>query len=541
MNSIPFLARLVLLAAILCSAPAAHAQRISSLPRTNTLQGAAASNLVMVTALEGGTNGSFAYAFPDFALLMEPYYTGVSGVSIATLNTTSNALVSYANGTTNASIVRQTQLTAASNALYSAIGGATGSNFVVSTHGTAIVTGEVSAATAVFSSSLNSQGDTTLSGSSGIAANRVLYLDIAKKIQTSSGVTPTELEYLDNVTGAIQTQLDSKPSTTILNTASNALVTYANGVTNASIVRQTELTAASNALYSAIGSGSGGTNPVALAAGNLVFTNYYAGGFTNLGSNAVQVIDMMGQQIADSFINGNTTIVLTNMPAWTNVSGMSPTMRIVVRHGTGTLTLASLHPIDFGDDGLFISSGKSNQVVTVRFLNGRLFGTVTDRSFTGSGSGVNSNAPVILNATLTTPTIASPTITGTATAGIVSNLQASLFQIALPAITQSNLLINPALTNLYECVGLTNAVLTNLVELATGLNGKARVTIRNTTGSSVAVALPAFGAQHGYYFHTNGLNDVLSASVAPPGTNTVYSLEFDGTNIYPTVTYWRHP
>ena len=122
---------------------------------------------------------------------------------------------------------------------------------------------------------------------------------------------------------------------------------------------------------------------------------------------------------------------------------------------------------------------------------------------------------------------------------IVTNLLAKQL-IQQPAITVSNLFLS-GWTNNYECVGLTNIHLTNIVEEATGVNSRIKVAIRNTLSVSVPVLLPAFGAQHGYFFHTNSNNDVLSATVAPPGTNTVFTLEIDGTNVYPTVTYWRNP
>lgn len=86
-------------------------------------------------------------------------------------------------------------------------------------------------ATAVVSGSLNSQGDTTLSGSSGITANRVMYLDISKKIQTSATVTDTELGYLDNVTSSIQTQLDSKVATNGTAVIATGTLVATNGVT----------------------------------------------------------------------------------------------------------------------------------------------------------------------------------------------------------------------------------------------------------------------------------------------------------------------
>lgn len=125
-------------------------------------------------------------------------------------------------------------------------------------------------------------------------------------------------------------------------------------------------------------------------------------------------------------------------------------------------------------------------------------------------------------------------------ATLLSNLTAVKYAVHIPPVTASNILVT-ATTNVHELVGLTNVVLTNIVEQATGASGSVEVHIRNTQSGSIPVVLPAFGSQHGYYFHTNGLNDVLSASIAPPGTNTVWSMRVVGTNVYPSVTYWRHP
>lgn len=157
----------------------------------------------------------------------------------------------------------------------------------------------------------------------------------------------------------------------------------------------------------------------------------------------------------------------------------------------------------------------------------------------------NSTALQIDSGTLSlTPGVASNLVASTidvpGSANVISNLAGLKYGICLPAITVSNLVVSFN-TNVIECVGLTNVQLTNIVEELNGVNGQCRVVIRNTLSVSVPVLLPAFGAQHGYYFHTNGLNDVLSATVAPPGTNTVFSFAADGTNIYPRVTYWRHP
>ncbi len=97
-------------------------------------------------------------------------------------------------------------------------------------------------------------------------------------------------------------------------------------------------------------------------------TNFFGLGFTNAGSNAVQVIDLMGPQVVDSHINGNTTIVLTNMPSWTNTAS-SPTLTISARHTSGTLSIASLHPISYEEFN--IASGKTNQI-WIKYLNGRV-------------------------------------------------------------------------------------------------------------------------------------------------------------------------
>lgn len=173
----------------------------------------------------------------------------------------SNALV-YLDSSGIAQPVTLSGLTFSAPTL-TATGGST--NFVVTTHGTAIVTGEVSAATAVFSSTLNSQGDTTLSGSSGITANRAMYLDAGKKIQTSANVSSTELEYLDGVTSAIQTQINA------ISGASTQMVTAAIGaltVTNTITQLGSGAEAASSSYYE-----TNGTKYSQLIAPNQIQTN----------------------------------------------------------------------------------------------------------------------------------------------------------------------------------------------------------------------------------------------------------------------------
>jgi len=145
--------------------------------------------------------------------------------------------------------------------------------------------------------------------------------------------------------------------------------------------------AASNAIPITIGSGlsltagtltssggTGSTNPTAFTAGYVGVTNYFGLGYTNIGSNAVQYIDCMGPQLVRSFINGNTTLVLTNMPAWTNAQ-YGGKLRLQIRHGSGTVTLASLHPINFGRS-FFIAQGETN-LVDIEFNGAEVLGTLS--------------------------------------------------------------------------------------------------------------------------------------------------------------------
>lgn len=166
------------------------------------------------------------------------------------------------------------------------------------------------------------------------------------------------------------------------------------------------------------------------------------------------------------------------------------------------------------------------------------------KSFTGSA--VVTNCLIVgpqyglvggQNITLTTNNL---TLTITASVPpVVTNVANVKYAIQQPAITASNLVLNLD-TNNFQCTGLTNIILTNWSALAYGVNGKVKVAIENTIGVSVPIVWPAFGSQHGLYkFHTNGLNDVLTATVAPPSTNTIASFEVDGTNIYGSVTYWK--
>lgn len=126
--------------------------------------------------------------------------------------------------------------------------------------------------------------------------------------------------------------------------------------------------------------------------------------------------------------------------------------------------------------------------------------------------------------------------------GMVSNVTQIKFKAAAsPAITTSNLLINFN-TNRYFLTGLTNAIFTNLVEESTSALDTADTTvfIKNTTGVTMGLVWPAYGAQHGYFIRTNANNPVISTTSLAAGAIGVASITVmpDGTNMFLTFTTW---
>jgi hypothetical protein len=110
------------------------------------------------------------------------------------------------------------------------------------------------------------------------------------------------------------------------------------------------------------------------------------------------------------------------------------------------------------------------------------------------------------------------------------------YTVQTPAITTSNIVFSFN-TNTYECVGLTNLVLTNLVEEASGIAADAKILVR-ATSVDVPLVWPAYGAQHGYFFRTNANNPILQWAKVTNGTTAVISLSCVGTNIFGTITGW---
>ncbi len=123
-----------------------------------------------------------------------------------------------------------------------------------------------------------------------------------------------------------------------------------------------------------------------------------------------------------------------------------------------------------------------------------------------------------------------------ATSGQISNLTALKFAVHQPSVASSNLVLSFG-TNRVECVGLTNLVLTNLVEEASAISADMTVVVRATTGNTTLV-WPSYGAQHGYFLRTNQNNYVLGWAAVTNGKAAVISFSAFGTNIFATITEW---
>ena len=118
-----------------------------------------------------------------------------------------------------------------------------------------------------------------------------------------------------------------------------------------------------------------------------------------------------------------------------------------------------------------------------------------------------------------------------------SNVAAVKTSILLPAITQSNLVVSFD-TNSMQCIGLTNIVLTNIVEEAAGIRGDVTILLQNTLGGNLPIVWPAWGAQHGYFFKTNANNNPLIYTAVPAGKSATLSFTIFGTNVFASALEW---
>lgn len=132
----------------------------------------------------------------------------------------------------------------------------------------------------------------------------------------------------------------------------------------------------------------------------------------------------------------------------------------------------------------------------------------------------------------------SPTIHNLTLVGAVSNVTQLKFAIWTNYVqTVSNFVFSFS-TNRYELKNQTNVVFTNLVEEATAVGADLVVHIHNTTGVTMGLVWPAYGAQHGYFLQTNANNPILTTTTLAAGGHGVASFTAFGSNIFGTFTTW---
>lgn len=263
------------------------------------------------------------------------------------------------------------------------------------------------------------------------------------------------------------------------------------------------------------------------------------GAILNLHTNSAGSI----VTISNSYIPQASSMVLSN------IVGLSSTVFTNVPLGGTNISVRTTGGTNFID-----TTGQLNNWAsfTTNVWNSRQGGDAVLTNLVGTvGNNVtneNSTALQINSGTLTlTPGVVSNLVASSigipAGAGnIISNIQQIKFKAAAsPAITTSNLLINFN-TNRYFLTGLTNAIFTNLVEESTSAldTPDTTVFIKNTTGVTMGLVWPAYGAQHGYFIRTNANNPVISTTSLAAGAIGVANITVmpDGTNMFLTFTTW---
>lgn len=155
----------------------------------------------------------------------------------------------------------------------------------------------------------------------------------------------------------------------------------------------------------------------------------------------------------------------------------------------------------------------------------------------------NSAALQINTGTLTlTPGVLSNLVANTidvpGTGNIVSNVNNVKFWTWTNYVQTVSNFVFSFNTNRYELKNQTNVVFTNIVEEATAVSTDIAVHIHNTTGVTMGLVWPAYGAQHGYFFQTNANNPILSTTTLSSGQHGIASFTAYGTNIFATFTTW---
>jgi hypothetical protein len=339
-------------------------------------------------------------------------------------------------------------------------------------------------------------------------------------------------------------------TTAQLNTASNTLnsALVANDTTTSNALRSDFIandTTTSNGLVSLYGPQVAGLTNIAVgkvdeSAGVLTNANAWES-FTAHGTSTFEILDDDSAQ-ANIYNEAGTN-------AWIRYSSLDGAS--VVRLGfKGTNDFAlydettSTAPFLWRRSTLSLHSRGAFNIDSLRVTNGVTLPSLSaSRAVVLNASGDLTNATTtaaeiehVAGVTSAIQTQLDSKVAYTGTPGTISNVNAIIFAAHSPAITTSNLFLSFD-TNLHTCIGLTNLVLTNWQERATGSDDM-NLFVHNTTAVTMGIVWPAYGAQHGYWFGTNANNDVLSSTSIASGGRRLISVKRVGTNLFPTITTW---
>lgn len=459
-----------------------------------------------------------------------------------------------------------------------------GSNGVVVASGTGLsVISSGAASQQTFTISIT---DTELLEFSGISTNRFLttnhtmfLLGISNNVRVVAGssisVTPSgsggimsfTVDSTALVTNAASLSLSNATSKPILHGIVNRTVNFMGIEAGANVTITPNGT---NYVIAASG-GAASTNDVTAALGSLDLTNRIVRSVVALGNTTNGVIDWAGTNVVTYTPSNTFTITMTGSP----VSGRHQSIEVIIINTNSTSGFFPTNDLNGGPVVMY-SAPSTNRYFFVHDGT-RFFITSAQQLISGTGyTNVLNVGATLINATLrglSMPLLTADRVMGLNSSGDVTNsANVTLTELAAldgntgatgsgnlvfsstptlnlptlnnvkwamqtPAITVSNILLSFS-TNRYYLSGLTNAVLTNWVELAAGESADLALYIHNTTGVSMGIVWPAAGSSHGYHFSTNANNDVRAVTSLAAGGRLLVSVSIFGTNITPTATPW---
>jgi len=306
-----------------------------------------------------------------------------------------------------------------------------------------------------------------------------------------------------------------------------------------------------------------GTN-LAVQGTNLVLNgtvgNYFTNTIASSGSTNLIVTNLLDGQtvVMDVFVNIGTTVALCTAPevpipgAWyfdgaaiaLNSNGWS---RVVVsRYGTLTNVLVATPGYEFAVDGSIVNVTnhtlrRITQTLTPFLTN---LPALSSKTFTyvplgGTNISVRqAGGTNFFDVTGEVNALGSSGVTFSSLAGAVSNVVALKWNTWTNYVPGTSNFVFSFNTNRYELKNQTRIVWTNLLEEPTAVAADMTIHVHNTTASDLTNVWPAYGAQHGYFFHTNVNNPILSTTTLTTGKHGVASFTCFGTNIFGTWTEW---